>query len=137
MRYVWLTLGFFFTGLAVIGVALPLLPTVPFLLLAAFCFARSSQRFHDWLVHHPTLGPPIRDWRANGAIRRRAKWLATASVIAAFGISLALGLAAWVLAVQALALCGVMAFIWSRPEGPRAAAPDEYQASEMMIETGK
>ena len=63
MRTVWLILGFFFTGLAMIGVILPLLPTVPFLLLAAFCFARSSDRFHRWLVEHPTLGPPIRDWR--------------------------------------------------------------------------
>lgn len=133
MRIVWLSLGFLFTGLAFVGVALPLLPTVPFLLLAAFCFARSSERFHDWLVHHPTLGPPIRDWRASGAIRRRAKWLATASIAAAFGLSVAMGLAAWVLIAQAVTLSCVMLFIWSRPEGPPAAS----QASDTVTDTGK
>ena len=122
MRIVWLLLGFLFTGLGFIGVVLPLLPTVPFLLLAAICFARSSERFHSWLMNHPTLGPPIRDWRAHGAIKRRAKWLATLSIAAAFGISLALGLKLWVLVVQAVVLCCVMIFIWSRPEGARDRA---------------
>lgn len=125
MRTVWLLLGFLFTGIAFIGVVLPLLPTVPFLLLAAFCFARSSERFHDWLMNHPTLGPPIRDWRRHGAIRRRAKWLATVSVFAAFGISLALGFKTWVLGVQAAALIGVMVFIWTRPEGAAATAQSD------------
>lgn len=119
MRVFWFCLGVTSLLLGAIGAALPLLPTVPFLLLAAFSFARSSQRVHDWLVDHPTLGPPIRDWRANGAIRRRAKWIATASMGAAFGISLALGVAAWVLAVQAVTLLCVAAFVWTRPEGAR------------------
>ena len=116
MRFFWLFSGCLAVGFAAVGVVLPLLPTVPFLLLAAFCFARSSGRFHDWLLAHPTFGPPIADWRASGAIRRRAKWLATASIGAAFGISLALGLAAWVLALQAAVLSVVLLFIWTRPE---------------------
>lgn len=125
MRSVWLLLGFLFTGVAFVGVVLPLLPTVPFLLLAAFSFARSSDRFHDWLMNHRTLGPPIRDWRRDGAIKRRAKWLATVSIFAAFGISLALGLKVWVLAVQAAALAGVMVFIWTRPEGAAVAVQSD------------
>ncbi len=130
MRTFWLALGFFFTGLAFLGIPLPLLPTVPFLLLAAFCFARSSERFHDWLVNHPVFGPPIRDWRANGAISRRGKRLATLSVFVAFGISLALGVAAWVLAMQAAALSGMMIFIWTRPEAPRVeTAPPQSDLS--------
>ncbi|MEM7522917.1 MAG: YbaN family protein [Pseudomonadota bacterium] len=120
MRPVWLVIGCLCVGLAFIGVVLPLLPTVPFLLLAAFCFARSSDRFHDWLLAHRTFGPLIADWRASGAIRRRAKWLATLSVAAAFGISLALGLKFWVLGVQAAVLICVMIFIWTRPEGAAA-----------------
>ncbi|MEM7546369.1 MAG: YbaN family protein [Pseudomonadota bacterium] len=119
MRVFWLCLGFCCVGLALIGIALPLLPTVPFLLLAAFSFARSSERFHDWLVHHPTLGPPIMDWRASGAISRRAKWLATLSIGIAFSISLVLGLKLWVLGVQAMVLACVLIFIWTRPDGAR------------------
>lgn len=117
MRMIWLAFGLFCVALAVIGVALPLLPTVPFLLLAAFCFARSSARFHHWLLKHPHFGPLIAEWRANGAIGRRAKWLASLSIAAAFGLSLALGLAVWVLAAQATVLACVLVFIWTRPEG--------------------
>lgn len=113
----YLIFGFLCVGLAFIGVVLPLMPTVPFLLLAAFCFARSSTRFHDWLLGHRLFGPMIADWRRAGAIRRKAKWAATLSVGCAFGVSVALGLAPWVLAAQAAALSCVMIFIWTRPEG--------------------
>ena len=122
MRLIWFSMGFLSLFLGVIGAVLPLLPTVPFLLLAAFCFARSSDRLHDWLVDHPRLGPPIRDWRAHGAIGRRAKWLATASIATAFGASLAMDVAGWVLALQAVTLTCVTVFIWTRPSGARADA---------------
>jgi uncharacterized membrane protein YbaN (DUF454 family) len=117
MRIVWLSAGLIALALGVIGVLLPLLPTVPFLLLAAFCFAQSSERLHRWLMAHPVLGPPIKDWDRSGAIRRPAKRLATVSIAIAFGLSLALGVPAWVLAVQTAVLCAVLVFIWTRPEG--------------------
>lgn len=122
MRVIWLMGGglSFLSGLA--GVVLPLVPTVPFMLLAAYCFARSSDRLHDWLLDHPRFGPGIRDWRARGAISRRGKRVATASVAAAFGLSFAVGVPAWVLAVQAAALACVLVFIWTRP-GDEAPAP--------------
>lgn len=125
MRALWLSAGFTSLVLALAGVALPLLPTVPFLLLAAFCFSRSSPRLHDWLLEHPRLGPPIRDWRASGAIGRRAKRLATWSVVAAFGLSVWMAAPAWVIAVQAVTLSGVMLFVWTRPEGPPATGGDD------------
>ena len=115
-RAAWFSFGILALVLGLIGIVLPLLPTVPFLLLAAFCFAKSSDRWHDWLVDHPKLGPPIRDWRESGAINRKAKRLATLSVIAAFGISVLLGVAAYALTIQAVVLTCVMIFIWSRPE---------------------
>lgn len=117
MRVFWFAIGALALVLGVIGIALPLLPTVPFLLLAAFCFGKSSKRVESWLLDHPRLGPPIHDWRANGAIRRRVKWIATASIVATFGLSLWLGLPSHVLIIQAITLSAVMLFIWSRPEG--------------------
>ncbi len=118
MRAAYYVTGWMCVGLAVLGVALPLLPTVPFLLLAALCFARASPAAHDWLVNHPRLGPPIADWRAHGAIRPRAKRLAVASMAVSFGIPLALGAATWVLAAQAVALTGAATFILTRPSAP-------------------
>ncbi|SPJ27021.1 YbaN family protein [Falsiruegeria mediterranea] len=117
MRVFWLVLGVLCVALAMIGVILPLLPTVPFLLLAAFCFARSSERLHDWLLSHQVFGPMIIDWNTSGAIRPAAKKAATLSVAAVFGLSLMLGLANHILIIQAVTLGAVMIFIWTRPNG--------------------
>lgn len=113
---VWVVLGLAALGCGIVGLALPLVPTVPFLLLAAFCFARSSERLHRWLVDHHRLGPPIRDWNDRGAVSRKAKRLATASVLAALALSWAAGFGMSVLGIQAVALSGVMLFLWSRPD---------------------
>ncbi|MEY4985034.1 MAG: hypothetical protein RIR62_3300 [Pseudomonadota bacterium] len=114
-RALWLVAGFFALGSALLGLILPLLPTVPFLLLAAFCFARSSARLHDWLLGHPRLGPPIRDWQARGAIGIAAKRLATLSIAGGLAVTVALGLPPALLALQAVVLAGVLVFIWTRP----------------------
>lgn len=119
MRVLWASCGFLALFLGVLGVALPLLPTVPFILLAAFCFARSSDRLHDWLVGHPTFGPPIRDWRENGSVSLRGKKMATISVAAVFGLSIAMDVRPMILAIQAATLCAVMLFLWTRPTSPR------------------
>ena len=115
MRFLWATAGLISMGLALIGIVLPLLPTVPFLLLAAFCFARSSERLHAWLLSHPSFGPPIADWQESGAINRRGKRLATLSILAVFALSLGLGLRPALLILQALVLSAVLVFIWTRP----------------------
>ena len=115
MRLIWLICGLTTLGLAVIGVVLPLLPTVPFLLLSAFCFARSSERLHQWLLNHKTFGPMIQDWQSSGSIHPRAKKMATLSVAIVFGISLFLALPIYVLLIQAVTLGCVLIFIWTRP----------------------
>lgn len=115
MRIIWAALGLVSVGLGLIGIVLPLLPTVPFMLLAAFFFARSSERLHNWLLGHPTFGPPIEDWNARGAINPRVKRISTVSVVAVFALSLILGLKTSVLIIQAIVLSLVMLFIWTRP----------------------
>jgi uncharacterized membrane protein YbaN (DUF454 family) len=120
MRAVFFTLGWVSVGLGVVGMALPLLPTVPFLLLAAVCFGRSSPAAHDWLTQHPRLGPPIEDWRAHGAIRRSVKRVALLTMVLSFAIPALLGSPLWVMGVQAVALGCVACFILTRPEGPEA-----------------
>lgn len=117
MKAFWLFLGLMSVGLGLLGVVLPLLPTVPFILLAAFCFARSSERLHTWLVTHPTFGPLIENWQKNGAIEPRAKRLATVSIAAVFALSWILGASATVISIQAVVLSMVLIFIWSRPNG--------------------
>lgn len=117
MQYLWAGLGLLCVALAMIGVALPLLPTVPFLLLAAFFFARSSSRLHTWLLTHRTFGPLIVDWQSSGAIRPAAKKAATLSIAAVFGLSILISVPAHVLLIQAVTLGAVMLFIWTRPNG--------------------
>lgn len=80
LRFLLITIGLASTGLGIIGIFVPLLPTTPFLLLAAACFARSSERFHSWLVNHNRLGPMIRGYLDGSGIPLRAKRIAIALV---------------------------------------------------------
>ena len=115
MRIVWLSLGLCCVALGMVGAVLPLLPTVPFLLLAAYFFAQSSERLHNWLLGHAHFGPAIINWQEKGAISRKAKKLATVSVAAVFLISIALGLRPMLLVIQASVLGCVLVFLWTRP----------------------
>ena len=116
MQYIYLLLGFLMLGFAIVGIILPLLPTVPFLLLAAFFFAKSSQRLHTWLLNHKIFGTMIEDWNSRGAINKKAKYLSTLSVVLVIGVSLILALKPLILFIQIALLSLVMLFIWTRPE---------------------
>jgi hypothetical protein len=115
MRLVWRVLGFVSLALGAAGAVLPLLPTVPFILLAAFCFARGHPPLEAWLLRHPRFGHHIVAWRSRGAISRRGKRAA----LAAFGASALIGLIAmslpWNLVPLAAAAIGG-SWIWTRPE---------------------
>ena len=115
MRLVYLVLGGLSLLLAAAGAVLPLLPTVPFVLLAAFFFARGHPPLEAWLLRDPRFGPHIAAWRARGAISRRGKRAA----LAAFAVSAAIGLALlempWALVPAAAALIGG-GWVWTRPE---------------------
>ncbi|WP_188055899.1 YbaN family protein [Sphingosinithalassobacter sp. CS137] len=114
-RIAYLISGFVALGLGLVGAVLPLLPTVPFLILAAFCFARSSPALERRLLDHPRIGPHIVIWREKGAISRRGKHAA----LLAFGFSIALGLLLvplpWSLVPVGAAILGG-SWIWTRPE---------------------
>lgn len=97
---------------------LPLLPTTPFVILAAFCFARSSPAFHARLLNSPTFGPAIRDWRDNRAISRRGKTAAVCAMLLAMLISIVLGVRPEILTIQAAVLLAASTFILTRNTAP-------------------
>ncbi len=114
-RGIYLVGGLAALGLGVIGVALPIMPTVPFLLLAAFCFARSRPDWEQKLLDHPRYGPPLSDWRERQAISRRAKLAAIAAMAAGVGFTgLTVGWPWVLISVAVLLIAG--SWIWTRAE---------------------
>lgn len=116
MRMIWLFFGAVSVAAGFTGVFLPVLPTVPFLLLAAFFFGKSSPRAHKWLLAHRLFGPPIRDWHERGAISRKSKILSAASMIAVFVVSIWIQVPVFIILIQIVALLSVSVFIWTRPD---------------------
>ena len=116
LRGVYLAAGLLFVAVGFVGAFLPVLPTTPFLILAAACFARSSRRLESWLLDHPRFGSTLRDWRERGAIPRKAKMMSLAGttigfILFWFGSQPAPLLAT---AVAALMLFG-LAYVFTRP----------------------
>jgi uncharacterized protein len=125
VRVLWFSAGSIAVLLGVIGVFLPLMPTVPFLLLAAWCFSRSCRRCERWMLNHPRFGPPLRDWREHRAVSLFVKRFATGMMaISSFGAWWALESPwRWVPA----SVCGAVAWwLWSLPtRHPARAGPAE------------
>jgi uncharacterized membrane protein YbaN (DUF454 family) len=115
-RPVLFTAGWTFLAVGVVGLFLPFLPGTLFLILAATCFARSSPRFEAWLLDHPRLGPPVRAWRAKGAIPRRAKVIACASLVVSWLIILVTSDSTLVKAACLAIFVAVAAYLVSRPD---------------------
>lgn len=114
MRTTYLLIGHASITLAFLGIFVPLLPTTPFVLLAAACYSRGSERFHTWLHEHPRFGPVIHSWREHGAIGLRSKIVATVMVAASVTYSMIRLHAPW--NVIALLIGGaVLTFLLSRP----------------------
>lgn len=88
LRWVLFIVGWLCVVLGAIGVVLPVLPTTPFLLLAAACFDRSSPRFHRWLLSTKLFGPLIENWQQERLIEKRSKWVALIVVAVTFTSSI-------------------------------------------------
>jgi uncharacterized membrane protein YbaN (DUF454 family) len=88
LRWVLIACGTIFVGLGLIGIVLPILPTTPFLLLAAWCYARSSERYYKWLISNKRFGKYIKDYREGKGIPLKAK--ITAITLLWFTISLSI-----------------------------------------------
>ncbi|MDP3963979.1 MAG: YbaN family protein [bacterium] len=115
-KLLFASLGMLFLAFGVIGAFLPIIPTVPFLLVAAACFARSSDRLHQWLLHIPMIGQVIRKWRQEGSITRRTKIVAITSLWVSVGFSCVFFSTSWLaICVAALSATGLTLYIASRP----------------------
>jgi hypothetical protein len=122
-KFILIGIGWIAVGLGFIGVFLPLLPTTPFLLIAAWAFAHSSPRFRGWLLDHPVFGRMIRDWQDNGAIPLSAKILAVAMISGSLiWLLVWSGLSTVILAIAGICLLGAASFILSRPTAKKDPA---------------
>ena len=126
-RWLWAALAWTSLVLGIIGAFLPIMPTVPFILLAAFAAARGSQRLHAWLLAHRQFGPMIRDWQAEGAVSRRAKWLATTMMGACAAIMFLTAPKWWMAATGTSIMAVVATWLWFRPEPGLGRVPDAIQ----------
>ncbi len=115
-RLAWRTLALACVGLGLIGVVVPALPTVPFLLLAAWAASRGWPALERWLLDHPRHGPTVRQWRERGAVPRRAKWLSSGMMAASAAVMAVIGVRPWALALAVVTMTAVAVWMWRRPE---------------------
>lgn len=108
-------------ALGFLGLFLPVLPTTPFILLAAWAAARSSPRMLAWLEQHPLFGKMLRDWRQGGVVSRKAKW-GTTGVMSVSAVFLLLTVSKlWAAGFAIACMATVLVWLWRRPE---SAAPN-------------
>ncbi|HMN57183.1 MAG TPA: YbaN family protein [Ottowia sp.] len=113
----WRLLALAAFALGVVGAFLPVLPTVPFLLLAAWAAGKGWPAFEAWLLRHPRFGPPVRRWRTHGAVSRKAKWLATVTMtLSVIALQFMGEVAPWVRVAVPLFLLAMGVWLWRRPE---------------------
>lgn len=115
VRAVWLVVAGTSLALGTLGVVLPVLPTTPFVLAAAYAAAKGSPRLHAWILRHRAFGPVVRDWQAGGAVAPRTKRVALATMaLSAALVALVAPLAVAVAAITVMAIVGT--WLWRRPE---------------------
>ena len=115
-RYLLLAIGWFFLALGAIGAFLPVLPTVPFLLVTAWAWAKSSKRLHTWLYGNPTYGPYLVAWDKHGVIPKRAKIMAVGMMAAGWLVmTIFVARSIWIPLIVGVVELAVSIFILTRP----------------------
>lgn len=122
VRLMFVALGTLFVAIGIAGILLPVLPTTPFMLLAAACYARASTRFYNWLLNNRVFGPTILEWRRHRSIPYRVKWTAILLMAVTLGISIVF-FVPWPELQAALAIFGVLlgAYLYNIPSRDRKA----------------
>ena len=116
MRLLFLLGGWLCLAIGALGVLLPILPTTPFVLLAAWCFSRGSERLHQWLTTNPVFGPVVREWEERQVIPLHVKILASSMMVVLTGL-MHFGSTApwWARILAALLVVLGLVYIWSKP----------------------
>lgn len=117
VRVAWMAAGFLAVGLGGVGVVVPGLPTTGFMVLAAWCFSKSSPRFERWVLDLPGVGPMVRDHRAGLGMPRRAKVIACSMIVVACSLSAFVGISSWPLRLVVIGagLIGILWILWRIP----------------------
>ncbi len=113
--------------LAVIGVVVPGMPSTVFVILAAWAAARSSPTLHARLMRNPVFGPLLQQWQQGGYVSRRSKWSASIAMAACAAVVLLTVRQVWIASLAISCMDGVLAWLWCRPEPPRAAAGERLR----------
>ena len=112
----WRALALVSLLLGLAGTVLPGLPTVPFLLLAAWAGGRGWPALEQWLLQHPRYGPGLRQWRERGSVPRRAKWAASIMMTLSAVLMAVIGVQPWALLLACATMATVALWLWRRPE---------------------
>lgn len=115
-RPLWALAGLLSLGLGIIGIFLPVLPTTPLVLLAAFCFGKGSPVLRRWILAHRLFGPMVEDWEATGSIPRAVKLSACGVMALTFAVCVYMGLPVWVLIAQGVLMSIGAAYVLTRPD---------------------
>jgi uncharacterized membrane protein YbaN (DUF454 family) len=138
-RVTWIIVGSISLGLGIVGIVIPILPTTPFLLLAAFCYGRGSERFYDWLVNRSQLGEYIRSYREGRGIPLKQKLLTIALLWLTIGFAIGFTAAPWwVKALLAVVAVGVTIHLsrtkTRKDETPAAADQSHFVETPEVLE---